>query len=151
MSASHSNKSEQVSADMLNKALGHDQFIRLGGHFLHGAEHGHENTNNSNKESPPIITKTDTFREGDLEYVKVYFKDPDQDASGFGFTGIYGSPWAQEQHPFTSPSFGTVSPGVVEYPFNLGGGAGTPSDIAFWISDSEGQNSAPVAIHLAYN
>jgi hypothetical protein len=96
----------------------------------------------------PSITATSTFTEGVLAFARVSYSP---DAVGFGFQGINGSGWARETHPFTSPSFGRVSPGQVEYPFNHA--CGTPeadqSDIEFWVYDAAGRESPHVPIHLA--
>ena len=37
--------------------------------------------------------------------------DADDDAEGLAFNGVNGSGWAQETHPFSSPSYGRVSEG----------------------------------------
>ena len=79
------------------------------------------------------------------------FGRPDNDAEGFGFRGINGSGWAQESHPFSSPSYGRVFPERVEYPFNHGCGTAseTESDVAAWIYDSTARRSPPIATHLS--
>src|SRR5436190_986335 len=73
----------------------------------------------------PAIVSVDTFREGVLVFFRLSFTDPSNTAVGFGFKGVNGSGWAEENHPFTSPSYGRVFPGRVEYPFNHL--CGTPS------------------------
>jgi hypothetical protein len=65
---------------------------------------------------PPRIEATETYREGELVYARVRYSG---DAAGFGFRGANGSGWAEESHPFSDPSYGRVSPGQVDYPFNL--------------------------------
>ena len=67
---------------------------------------------------PPTITDVQTFREGDFVFFRLFYTDPNGDAEGFGFRGANGVGWAEETHPFSSPSNGRVSPGIVEYPFN---------------------------------
>ena len=100
---------------------------------------------------PPEITRVETFREGVLVFFRVFFTDPNNDAEGFGFRWFPGS----EEHPFSSPSFGRVSPGKVEYPFNLGCGTGSEIvsgvDVEVWIYDSAGLISPSVTVHLACN
>jgi hypothetical protein len=99
----------------------------------------------------PQITEAAAFQENGLTYFRLNYTDPDNDVVGFGFYGINGAGWAPEQHLFTSPSYGRVSPGQVEYPFNLLGG--TPqayqSDVAAYVFDAAGHRSPEVAIHLA--
>ena len=99
----------------------------------------------------PQIVRADSFTENGLTYFRLGYTDADNDVIGFGFRGINGSGFALEQHLFTNPSYGIVSPGQVEYPFNLL--AGTPqayqTDIAAYVFDAEGYRSPEVAIHLA--
>jgi hypothetical protein len=99
---------------------------------------------------PPQITNVQTFTQGVFVYFKIYYSDPDNDAVGFGFVGANGSGWAEEQHPFSSPSYGTAGPGWIEYPFNEE--CGTPqassSYVKAWIYDTEGTDSQSVTIHL---
>ena len=54
--------------------------------------------------------------------MRLFFSDPSHTATGFGFRGANGAGWAEESHPFSDPSYGRVSPGQVDYPFNLGCG-----------------------------
>jgi hypothetical protein len=100
---------------------------------------------------PPEITRVETFREGDLVFFRLFYTDPNNDAVGFGFRGAHGSPWAEETHPFSDPSFGRVSPGIVEYPFNhlCETGPAYESDVEAWIYDSAGLISPSVTVHLA--
>jgi uncharacterized protein YfaP (DUF2135 family) len=95
--------------------------------------------------------RIDTFREGVLVFFRLYFTDPSNTAVGFGFKGVNGSGWAEENHPFTSPSYGRVFPGRIEYPFNHG--CGTPSayesDVQAWIYDNAGRRITSGTIHLA--
>jgi hypothetical protein len=80
-------------------------------------------------------------------YLSVSFRDLPGFARGFGFRGIEGSGWAEENHTFDSPSYGRVNlqkvplpGGRVEYPFNHG--CGTPrvieTDLAFWVYTEAG-------------
>jgi YVTN family beta-propeller protein len=98
------------------------------------------------------ITRVETYQKGALVYFRIYYRDPDNDAEGFGFVGVNGSGWAEETHAFSSPSYGIVGPGRIDYPFNLG--CGTPqqisqSDVKAWIYDTAGVRSKPVIIHLS--
>ncbi|MGH3222221.1 MAG: hypothetical protein ACRDPY_26600 [Streptosporangiaceae bacterium] len=98
------------------------------------------------------ITHVETYQKGALVYFRIYYNDPDNDAEGFGFAGVNGSGWAEETHPFFSPSYGIVGAGRIDYPFNLG--CGTPqqisrSDVKAWIYDTAGVRSKPVIVHLS--
>jgi murein DD-endopeptidase MepM/ murein hydrolase activator NlpD len=99
----------------------------------------------------PVVRSSDTFREGELVFFRLLFTDPSNDAVGFGFRGANGSGWAEENHTFSSPSYGRVSPGVIEYPFNLL--CDTPSayqgDVEAWVYNGSGLRSRSVIIHLA--
>lgn len=99
----------------------------------------------------PVIVSTSTYREGVLIYARINYVDEDNDAEGFGFEGANGSGWAPERHPFTSPSYGRVSPGRVDYPFNHA--CGTPneyeSDVRAFIYDRTGRKSTSVIVHMA--
>jgi eukaryotic-like serine/threonine-protein kinase len=84
-------------------------------------------------------------------YFLIDYTDPDNDAEGFGFVGINGSGWAEEQHPFSSPSYGIVGQDSIAYPFNLGCGTAnqvSQSSVEAWIYDTAGVDSAPVDIEL---
>ena len=98
----------------------------------------------------PEIVRSETFREGRLVFFRLFFDDPNNDAEGFGFRGAKGSPWAEENHPFSSPSYSRVAPGQIEYPFNLGCGTLSQyeSDVETWIYDSDGQRSPSITVHL---
>lgn len=97
------------------------------------------------------ISSTGTYREGGLVYARLNFTDPDGQALGFGFEGAAGAGWGRETHPFSDPSYGRISPGRVDYPFNLD--CGSPgqyeSDIRMWIYGDHDLTTAPVTIHLA--
>jgi serralysin len=97
------------------------------------------------------IEQVETFREGDLVFFSLSYTDPNNDAIGFGFHGINGSGWGEETLPFSSPSYGRISPGKVEYPFNhaCDTGPAYESDVEAWIYDSAGHKSDPILIHLA--
>jgi hypothetical protein len=105
----------------------------------------------------PKIVGSQTFREGQLVFFKLFFTDPSNTATGFGFRGAKGSPWAEENHPFSSPSYGRVarptstSQGRIAYPFNLGCGTGSQyeSNVEAWIYDRAGQRSPSITVHLA--
>lgn len=97
--------------------------------------------------SIPWIDATSTYREGPLVYARVQYSGG---ATGFGFRGAGGAGWAEESHPFTDPSYGRVSAGQVDYPFNLACGESGQyeSDVEFWVYGDAGR-SAPVLIHLS--
>lgn len=99
---------------------------------------------------PPVIVATSTYQEGALVFVSVSYTDPNGDAVGFGFRGANGSGWAEESHPFGSPSYGRATAGRIDYPFNHGCGTQRTyeSDVEFWIYDQAGNRSASVVIHL---
>jgi hypothetical protein len=99
----------------------------------------------------PEIVQVETFREGDLVFFRLFYTDPNNEIGGFGFVGINGSGWAEENHPFSSPSYGRVSPGRIEYPFNhlCETGPAYESDVETWILDNTGQRRSSVTVHLA--
>jgi hypothetical protein len=99
----------------------------------------------------PMIVNVARYTVGALVYVSISYTDGDGDAQGFGFRGVNGSGWAAESHPFSNPSYGRVSPGRVDYPFNLACGQANhyESDVEFWISDSGGRISNSVVAHIA--
>jgi eukaryotic-like serine/threonine-protein kinase len=66
----------------------------------------------------PVITSVGTYTQGVLVYFDIHYSDPGNDAEGFGFVGVNGSGWAEENHPFTSPSYGIVGSDSIAYPFN---------------------------------
>jgi eukaryotic-like serine/threonine-protein kinase len=99
----------------------------------------------------PQITSAQTYTNGVFVYFSIHYADPGHDAEGFGFVGVKGSGWAEEQHPFSSPSFGIVGPGSIAYPFNLGCGTESQvsqSSVEAWIYDKAGVRSQPVVIQL---
>jgi hypothetical protein len=87
---------------------------------------------------------------GQLIYLRITYTDPDGDATGFGFRGANGSGWAEEQHPFTAPSYGRVGPGYIDYPFNHGCGTDRAirTSVTAWIYDSRSARSTPVTVTL---
>ena len=95
----------------------------------------------------PLIVSTSTYQEGVLVYARTNYTDVNGDAEGFGFRWRPGT----ESHPFSSPSYGRVSPGRVDYPFNLA--CGQPNqyavDVQMWIYDKGGLKSRPVTVHVA--
>jgi hypothetical protein len=99
----------------------------------------------------PVITTAGTYTQGALVYFDIQYADPGHDAEGFGFVGVNGSGWAEENHPFSSPSYGIVGPDSISYPFNEECGTAQQYDsyVEAWIYDTAGQRSTPVVIHLA--
>jgi serine/threonine-protein kinase len=102
--------------------------------------------------SPPVpeITSVGTYTQGVLVYFDIHYANPGNDAEGFGFVGVNGSGWAEENHPFTSPSYGIVGTDSIAYPFNEACGTAQQYDsyVEAWIYDSAGDRSTPVVIHL---
>ncbi|MET8082385.1 hypothetical protein [Streptomyces sp. NPDC005303] len=98
----------------------------------------------------PAITRWATQRKGVLVYLSVQFTDPGKNAEGFGFKGVKGSRWKEENHPFSHPSYGRVSKGRVTYPFNHGCGTAQQheSDVEFWIYTTSGARSHSIIAHL---
>jgi hypothetical protein len=98
----------------------------------------------------PQITRVTTYRKGSLVYVRVHYGDPHHYATGFGFVGINGAGWAEENHSFADPSYGIPGPDRIDYPFNLGCGTSSQSqsDVQVWITDVAGDHSRPVNVHL---
>jgi hypothetical protein len=109
------------------------------------------NPGGSSPLQPPQITSVETYTQGELVYFSITYADPDNDAEGFGFVGVDGSGWAEENHPFSSPSYGIVGPDSIAYPFNLGCGTAEEiqSQVEAWIYDTAGVRSTPVIISLA--
>jgi eukaryotic-like serine/threonine-protein kinase len=98
----------------------------------------------------PQITSVGTYQQGVLVYFNVRYADPGHNAVGFGFVGVNGSRWAEENHPFSSPSFGIVGTDSIAYPFNEACGTAQQyaSYVQVWIYDTPGAHSNPVVIHL---
>jgi serine/threonine protein kinase len=99
----------------------------------------------------PEITSVGTYTQGQLVYFDIHYADPGNNSEGFGFVGVNGSGWAEENHPFTSPSYGIVGSDSIAYPFNEECGTDQQSDsyVEAWIYDSAGGRSTSVVIHLA--
>jgi hypothetical protein len=98
----------------------------------------------------PHIAHYGTFVEGDFVYIRLYYTGS---PTGFGFVGVNGSGWAQEEIPFsgpTTPYWTRVSSGRVDYPFNhlCSTAPGNKSDIEAWVYSST-QRSTRVRIPLA--
>jgi serine/threonine protein kinase len=98
----------------------------------------------------PEITSVSTYTQGVFVYFDISYSDPGHDAEGFGFVGVNGSGWAEETHPFSSPSYGIVGTDSIAYPFNEGCATGQQYDsyVQAWIYDTAGNQSSPVVIHL---
>lgn len=98
----------------------------------------------------PEITSVETYTQGVLVYFDIRYADPGNDAEGFGFVGANGSGWAEESHPFSSPSYGIVGLDSIAYPFNeeCGTTQQSASYVQAWIYDAAGDRSTPVVIHL---
>jgi serine/threonine protein kinase len=98
----------------------------------------------------PQISSVATYQSGVLVYFDIHYTDPGNDAEGFGFVGVNGAGWAEENHPFTSPSYGIVGTDSISYPFNLACGSSQQYDswVKAWIYDTAGTRSKPVVIHL---
>jgi hypothetical protein len=98
----------------------------------------------------PQITGIYGYQKGSLVYFSLTYTNPNNDAKGFGFVGINGAGWAQENHPFSNPSYGIVGNDRIDYPFNLA--CGTPQEykswVEAWIYDSQGIRSNPVEVAL---
>jgi AAA domain len=100
--------------------------------------------------SVPRITSVRTYTQGVLVYFDIHYTDPGHDAKGFGFVGVNGSGWAEENHLFSSPSYGIAALDSVSYPFNEGCGTAQEIDsyVEAWINDKAGGRTKPVVIHL---
>jgi serine/threonine protein kinase len=98
----------------------------------------------------PQITSVGTYTQGELVYFDIDYSDPGNNAEGFGFVGVDGSGWAEETHPFSSPSYGIVGTDSIAYPFNeeCGTAQQYESFVEAWIYDTAGDRSTPVVIHL---
>jgi hypothetical protein len=85
--------------------------------------------------SHPEVVRSETFREGVLVFFRAYYTDPLNAVNGFGFVGVNGSGWGEETHPFSSPSYGRVYPGRIEYPFNHACSTASEfkSDVEAWV------------------
>jgi hypothetical protein len=99
----------------------------------------------------PRITGAYTYQQGARVFFVISYSDPGQSAAGFGFVGVQGSDWRQQQHSFSSPAEGIVTGNSIAYPLNQGCGTGLEytSTVKAWIYDKAGDRSEPVIIHLA--
>ena len=98
----------------------------------------------------PQITSAGTYQQGELVYFNIHYTDPGNNVEGFGFVGVNGSGWAEENHPFSSPSYGVVGTDSIAYPFNEACGTSQQyaSYVKAWIYNTAGVRSKPVIIHL---
>jgi serine/threonine protein kinase len=102
--------------------------------------------------APLDVTRVYTYQQGATVYVDIYYTDQSNNANGFGFKGVDGSPIAEVNYPFSSPGAGIVETGTITYPFNEGcGTAQQRSDfIEVWVTDTAGKQSPPSKpVHLA--
>jgi|HubBroStandDraft_5_1064220.scaffolds.fasta_scaffold06034_5 serine/threonine protein kinase len=102
--------------------------------------------------APLDVTRVYTYQQGATVYVDIYYTGQSNNANGFGFKGVDGSPIAEVNYPFSSPGAGIVETGTITYPFNQGcGTAQQRSDfIEVWVTDAAGKQSAPSKpVHLA--
>jgi Protein kinase domain len=99
---------------------------------------------------PPHITSAFTYQEGQMMYFVIFYSDPGKDAEGFGYVGVDGSEWPEQNHSFSSPGPGIVEAGSVAYPLNQACGTGLEyaSSVKVWINDTAGTRSQPIVIHL---
>ena len=99
----------------------------------------------------PRITRAFTYQQGEMVYFEIYYSDPAGNAEGFGFVGVDGSDWPEQNYPFSSPADGIVEAGSVAFPLNQACGTGLEytSSVEAWIYDGAGARSQPVVIHLA--
>src|SRR3954466_10610378 len=125
-------------------------FITGAGLFLFVLLGGPLTDNHPSTSDTLRIVQVETFREGVLVFFRLVFSDPNSDAAGFGFRGANGVGWAEENHLFSSPSYGRVSPGRIEYPFNHGCGTRSEykSDVEAWIYDRASRRSPSIVVHL---
>jgi hypothetical protein len=109
----------------------------------------------------PRVAHYETFVEGVHVYFRLYYTDPHNEVNGFGFVGIKGSGWAEENRLFSDYPWARVVPidksgiGRVDHPFNhLCGEPGEyASDIEAWVlvlnPDGSIRDGSPgVDIHL---
>jgi hypothetical protein len=100
---------------------------------------------------PPHITGTYTYQQDEMVYFEISYSDPGKNAVGFGFVGVEGSDWPEQNHLFANPADGIVEANSISYPLNQGCGTGFEytSTVRAWIYDAAGTRSKPVIIHLA--
>ena len=100
---------------------------------------------------PPRITHTFTYQLGSRVFFEIYYSDPGHNAAGFGFVGVQGSDWRQQDYLFSNPANGIVAGNSISYPLEQGCGTGQEftSTVKAWIYNKAGVRSTPVIIHLA--
>jgi Protein kinase domain len=98
----------------------------------------------------PRITSTFTYQQGEMVFFEIFYSDPGRDAEGFGYVGVDGSEWPEQNYSFSSPGTGIVEAGSVAFPLNQACGTGLEyaSVVKVWIYDTAGARSRPVVIHL---
>jgi hypothetical protein len=101
---------------------------------------------------PLQVTKVYTYQQGVTVFVDIYYTDQGNNANGFGFMGVKGSPIAEVNYLFSNPGDGVVETGSITYPFNEGCGTSQPrsDSIEVWVSNTAGKQSPPSKpVHLA--
>jgi serine/threonine protein kinase len=103
--------------------------------------------------SPPAprITHTFTYQVGSRVFFEINYSDPGHNAAGFGFVGVQGSDWREQDYLFSNPANGIVAGNTIAYPLEQGCGTGQEftSTVKAWIYNKAGVRSTPVIIHLA--
>jgi serine/threonine protein kinase len=99
----------------------------------------------------PRITGTYTYQEGARVFFEISYSDPGHNAAGFGFVGVQGSDWREQEYLFSNPAEGIVTGDSIAYPLDQGCGTGFEytSTVRAWIYNKDGVSSKPVIIHLA--
>jgi len=101
---------------------------------------------------PLQVTKVYTYQQGAMVFIDIYYTDRDNNATGFGFTGVDGSSIAEVNYAFSSPGDGIVEPGSITYPFNEGCGTTQhrSDSVDVWVTGAAGKRSPPYPpVHLA--
>jgi serine/threonine protein kinase len=102
---------------------------------------------------PLQVTKVYTYQQGPMVFVEIYYTDRDNNADGFGFMGVDGSPIADVTYQFSSPGDGIVETGSIRYPFDEGCGTGQhrSDSIEVWVTAAgkRSPRSAPVRLACA--
>jgi hypothetical protein len=101
--------------------------------------------------SAPRITGTYTYQQGSRVFFEISYSDPGHNAAGFGFVGVQGSDWREQDYLFSNPADGIVTGNSIAYPLDQGCGTGFEytSTVKAWIYNKVGVRSKPVIIHLA--
>jgi hypothetical protein len=99
----------------------------------------------------PRITGTYTYQQGSRVFFEISYSDPGHNAAGFGFVGVEGSDWREQDYLFSNPADGIVTGNSIAYPLDQGCGTGFEytSTVKAWIYNKVGVRSKPVIIHLA--